>query len=132
MKKHRAVFDVKKIACVSHSSMFHRLRQRCRQAQTAKGMALEIASGEQERDDSQKEKDERNEVYIRFFDGIPVHRVWSHRLLIGTINMRPLSFVADEGPSRESNEKGAGQIKKLMGKELYGNKPGDQPSIPMK
>lgn len=41
-------------------------QQRCRQAQTAKGMVLEIASGEQECDDSQKEKDERNEVYIRF------------------------------------------------------------------
>ena len=111
-------------------------QRRCRQAQTAKGMVLEIASGEQERDDSQKEKDERNEVYIRFFDGIPVHRVWSHRLmigiLIGTINMRPLSFIADEGPSRESDEKGADQIKKLMGKELHGNKQGDQPSIPMK
>ena len=112
-------------------------QRKCRQAQTAKGMVLvEIASGEQERDDSQKEKDERNEVYIRFFDGIPVHRVWSHRLmigiLIGTINMLPLSFVADERPSRESDEKGAGQIKKLMGKELHGNKPGDQPSIPMK
>ena len=38
-------------------------------------MTLEIASGEQERDDSQKEKNERNEVYIRFFDGIPVRRV---------------------------------------------------------
>ena len=59
-----------------------------------------------------------------------------HRLmigiLIGTINMLPLSFVADERPSRESDEKGAGQIKKLMGKELHGNRPGDQPSIPMK
>ena len=112
-------------------------QRKCRQAQTAKGMVLvEIASGEQERDDSQKEKDERNEVYIRFFDGIPVHRVWSHRLmlgiLIGTINMLLLSFVAHERPSRESDEKGAGQIKKLMGKELHGNKPGDQPSIPMK
>lgn len=118
---------------MSHISQ---LRQRSRQAQTAKGMALEIASGEQECDDSQKKKDERNEVYIRFFDGIPVHRVWSHRLmlgvLIGTINMLPLSFVADERPSRESDEKGADQIKKLMGKELHGNKQGDQPSIPMK
>ena len=55
-KKHRAVFDVKKIACVSHSFMFHRLRRRRRQAQTAKDMASEIASGEQECDDSQKEK----------------------------------------------------------------------------
>ena len=111
-------------------------QRRSRQAQTAKGMALEIASGEQECDDSQKEKDERNEVYIRFFDRIPVHRVGGHCLmigiLIGTINMLPLSFVADERPSRESDEKGAGQIKKLMGKELHGNKPGDQPSIPMK
>ena len=101
-----------------------------------KDMASEIASGEQERDDSQKEKDERNEVYIRFFDGIPVHRVGSHRfmigILIGTINMRPLPFVADEGPSRESDEKDTEQIKKMMGKELHGNKPGDQSSIPMK
>ena len=46
--------------------------------------------------------------------------------------MLPLSFVADERPSRESNEKGADQIKKMMGKELHGNKQGNQPSIPMK
>ena len=101
-----------------------------------KDMALEIASGEQECDDSQKEKDERNEIYIRFFDGIPVHRVWGHRfmigILIGTINMRPLSFAADEGPSRESDEKDTKQIKKMMGKELHGNKQGNQPSIAMK
>ena len=104
-KKHRAVFGVKKIACVSHVSMFHN----CGRGET-KDMASEIASGEQERDDSQKEKDERNEVYIRFFDRIPVHRVGGHRfmigILIGTINMRPLSFAADERPSRENDEKG--------------------------
>ena len=115
--------------------MLHRLRRR-RQAQTAKGVASEIASGEQECNNFQKEKDERNEIRIRFFDGIPVHRVWGHRfmigILIGTINMLPLSFAADERPSRESNEKGADQIKKMMGKELHGNKQGNQPSIPMK
>ena len=111
--------------------MFHN----CGRGET-KDMDSEIASGEQERDDSQKEKDERNEVYIRFFDGIPVHRVWGHRfmigILIGTINMRPLSFAADERPSRESDEKDTEQIKKMMGKELHGYKQGDQPSIPMK
>lgn len=94
-------------------------QRRSRQAQTAKGMALEIASGEQECDDSQKEKDERNEVYIRFFDRIPVHRVGGHRLmigiLIGTINMLPLSFVADERPSRESDEKGSWSDQKADG-----------------